>query len=103
MESIALSQLVDDLAEDDGFARCQRFDQEFLSVSVLLVGGDHAPDAGFLIGSQDDSRARGRCQNGAGCGVHGMDLLPARTLHLPEMMTNGVENMPFHMGKRLLR
>ena len=104
MEPIPPSELSNDLTEDDCFARRRRKDQEFLSVSVLLVGGDHAPDAGFLIGSQDDSRARGRCQNGAGCGVHGMDLLPARTLHLPEMtMTNGVENMPFHMGKRLLR
>jgi hypothetical protein len=33
-----------------------------------------------------------------------MDLLPERTLHLPEMtMTSGVENVPLHMAKRLLQ
>jgi hypothetical protein len=95
---------MDDLAEDDRFARCRRFDQEFLSVSVLLVGGDHTPDAGSLIGSQDDGRARRGYQVSNGWGVHGIDLFPKKTLHLPEMMTtSGAENMPPHLGKRLLR
>jgi hypothetical protein len=73
-------------------------------VSVLLVGGDNTPDAGFLIWSQDDGKARWGCQESARCGIHGIDLLPERTLHLPEMtMTSGVENMPLHKGKQLLR
>jgi hypothetical protein len=95
MERIRPGELSNHLTEDDRFARRRRFDQQLVPARVLLVGGDHTSDAGLLIRSQDDGRARWCGQGRAGCDVYGMDLLPKKTLHLPKMaMTSGVETMP---------
>ncbi len=76
VEPVALGKLVNDLAEDDRFARRRRKDKQFVSIPVLLVGCNHPLDAFFLIRAKRDGRTGRRWQGHARCATHRKGILP---------------------------
>src|SRR5712692_3623946 len=75
IDAIAGGEFVNDLAEDHGFAGRRWQDQQFLSMRVLLVGGNDAPDTVLLVGAQQHwGRCRTSCQRRSETVLHSISF-----------------------------